>query len=281
MVLLNHFVPFLIKSHFFFGCRWFWNNASRNPEIQKSTPGGGSLALGGHAIYGRAGGAHWGSIASSLGGHGESGRSAIAAGLPLEVPWQSFSRLFMEGFHCFHLTFYGTFWWFFRMFSLGTQEKPEISVFFFSGFVSWWSSFLGRKQRRWGNWPNGILTSNLANKEGNPPILTDWWYTKKVQKWVVAPNPPPFFFGYFGPFGGSHPKNPAILGIVTSLQAGWSWFYRCVHSGEREILSNSCGPFLFEAWANGSGMGNGKEVQQTHHTWIMIIYRLNYIWLYR
>ena len=106
MVLLNHFVPFLIKSHFFLGVDDF---GTTHPEIQKSTPGGGSLALGGHAIYGRAGGAHWGSIASSLGGHGESGRSAIAAGLPLEVPWQSFSRLFMEGFHCFHLTFYGTF----------------------------------------------------------------------------------------------------------------------------------------------------------------------------
>jgi len=107
--------------------------------------------------------------------------------------------------------------------------------------------FSGKKTKEMGKLTKWDFDQQSGQQRRESPHFNRLVVYKKGPKMGCSPKSTTIFFGYFGPFGGSHPKNPAILGIVTSLQAGWSWFYRCVHSGEREILSNSCGPFLFEA----------------------------------
>lgn len=155
---------FLIKSPLFGGVDDF---GTTHPEIQKSMRRQVVEAWLSVAMRSMAGlaGLTGVPLLQALGATAKAGDLPLPLGFPLKSLGRVFQD-FMEGFHCFHLTFWHILM-IFRMFSLGTQEKPEISVFFFSGFVSWWSSFLGRKHRRWGTWPNGIFTSkNRPTKKG-------------------------------------------------------------------------------------------------------------------
>ena len=220
MVLLNHFVPFLIKSHFFLGVDDF---GTTHPEIQKSrnrrqvVEAWLSVAM--RSMAGLAG-LTGVPLLQALGATAKAGDLPLPLGFPLKSLGRVFQDFLWRVFTVFTWLFMAHSDDFFGCFHWALRKNLRFRCFFFSGFVSWWSSFLGRKQRRWGNWPNGILTSNLANKEGNPPILTDWWYTKKVQKWVVAPNPPPFFFLIFWSFWGIPSEKSRYFGY-RDLSPGW------------------------------------------------------------
>lgn len=245
MVLLNHFVPFFItKSPYCLGVHDDFGlhpdiQKSRNPEtpeIQKSrnrrqvVEAWLSVAM--RSMAGLAG-LTGVPLLQALGATAKAGDLPLPLGFPLKSLGGVVHLTFFGGFSLFSLDFLGTkmmiFTWhhltfgeilmIFRMFKCWALRKPWDFVFFFSqGFVGWWSRFLGRKQRRWGTWPNGIFTSNLANKGGNHPVLNRLVVYKKGPKMGCSPKSTTiFFWGYFGPFGGSHPKNPAITWVSWPL----------------------------------------------------------------